>query len=70
MAANVGICDIVADKEVEKVWILVKVYWLSDECTTMVLSKEPCVVLDNENHEGVHAILSAQYQGNIGGKLA
>jgi hypothetical protein len=28
MAANFGICDIVADEKVEKVWFLVEAYWL------------------------------------------
>ena len=61
MAARFGICNIVAHEKVKKVWFLVEEYSLSNDCTTMVPSKEPCVFVDNENHERVHAILSAQY---------
>jgi hypothetical protein len=70
MATDIRIRDIIADEKVEKVWLDVELYWLGDDCTTTVPSKEPCIVLEHENHEHMRAILSAQYRGGVGGDLA
>ena len=70
MTTIFGTCDIVADEKIKEVGLLVEGYPCSDDRTTTVPSDQSCVLADNENHEQVCAILSAQYRGGIRSDLA
>ena len=55
---------------IQKVWFLVELYRLGDERTTAVPSNQPCIVIDDGDHERVGAILTAQYRASMRSKLA
>ena len=61
MAMSFTISGIVVVEKVDKEWIIVEVYWLGEDHTTMVPSNQPRIVLDNKDHECVRIILSTQY---------